>query len=136
MMRWVSKGVPLPFGAMHSQRSLVALDNLISLIILCLDHPAASGETFLVSDDKDVTTTYLLKQIGTAVGKPARLLPLPQSFLTIVLNSFGQRAIAQRLSASLQVDIRKTKRLLDWKPVVGMDDTLNKTAKAWLKEQS
>lgn len=136
MIRWVSKGIPLPLGAMRSQRSLVALDNLISLISLCIDHPAASGETFLVSDDKDITTTYLLKQIGTAVGKPARLLPLSQGFLIAVLNSFGQRAIAQRLCASLQVDISKTKDLLDWKPVVAMDDVLNKTAKAWLKERS
>jgi UDP-glucose 4-epimerase len=136
MIRWVSKGIPLPLGAMQSQRSLVALDNLTNLIYLCIDHPAAAGEIFLVSDDKDVTTTYLLKKIGTAVGKPARLLPIPQGLLTTVLNCLGQRAISQRLCTSLQVDISKTKTLLGWKPVVDMDDALDKTAKAWLKKQS
>ena len=57
MMRWLQRGVPLPLGAIHNQRSLVALDNLVDLIVTCLTHPAAANQTFLVSDGEDVSTT-------------------------------------------------------------------------------
>lgn len=135
MMSWVSKGVPLPLGAIHSQRSLVALDNLIDLISVCVEHPAAAGETFLVSDDEDVTTTQLLKKMGKALGKPARLVAIPQGVLEVFLSTLGKQAITQRLCTSLQVDISKTKSLLGWQPFVSMDEAMDKTAKAWLKQQ-
>jgi nucleoside-diphosphate-sugar epimerase len=75
MMRWLKRGVPLPLGAIHNQRSLVALDNLVDLIVTCLTHPAAANQTFLVSDGEDVSTTELLRRMGQAMGHPARLIP-------------------------------------------------------------
>lgn len=128
LMRWVNKGVPLPLGAIHNQRSLVALDNLVDLIAICIDHPAAANQIFLVSDDEDLSTTGLLQRLGNALDKPARLLPVPQGLLEGSLKLIGKGRIAQRLCGNLQVDISKTKRLLNWQPPVAVDDALKKTA--------
>ncbi|SFH77943.1 Nucleoside-diphosphate-sugar epimerase [Pseudomonas guineae] len=136
MMRWLNKGVPLPFGAIHNRRSLVALDNLVDLIVTCIDHPAAANQTFLVSDDEDLSTTELLRRMGTALGKPARLLPLPSRLLEVGAASIGKQALSQRLCGSLQVDISKTRELLNWTPPVSVDDALRKTAKHFLEQHA
>lgn len=101
MMHWLHKGVPLPFGAIHNRRSLVALDNLVDLIVTCLDHPAAANQTFLVSDGEDLSTTELLRRMGSALGKPARLLPVPSWMLEAGAAMLGKQALVQRLCGSL-----------------------------------
>ena len=132
MMQWIHKGIPLPLGSVHNQRSLVALDNLIDLITLCIDHPAAANQTFLVSDGEDLSTTDLLRRLGSALNKSARLLPVPQVMLTTALHLLGKETIAQRLCGNLQVDISKTRDLLGWQPIISVDEALQKTAQAWL----
>ncbi|WP_439888862.1 UDP-glucose 4-epimerase family protein [Pseudomonas sp. MBLB4123] len=136
MMRWLHKGVPLPFGAIHNRRSLVALDNLVDLIVTCIDHPAATNQTFLVSDGEDLSTTELLRRMATALGKPARLLPVPSWLLERGAALLGKQALSQRLCGSLQVDIAKTRELLNWTPPVSVDEALRKTAKHFLEQQS
>ncbi|MFM2317642.1 MAG: hypothetical protein RLZZ215_263 [Pseudomonadota bacterium] len=133
IMSWLHKGIPLPLGNIHNQRSLVALPNLIDLITTCIDHPAAANKTFLVSDGEDLSTTELLQRLSHALGKPARLLPIPQSWLETTLNLLGKHAIAQRLCGNLQVDISKTRDLLGWTPPVSVDEALRQTAQAYLK---
>ncbi len=128
MMRWLWRGVPLPLGAIHNQRSLVALDNLVDLIVTCLTHPAAANQTFLVSDGEDVSTTGLLRHMGQAMGRPARLIPVPVSWLKLVAAMVGKLAVAQRLCGSLQVDIEKTRRLLGWSPPLSLDEGLRRAA--------
>jgi nucleoside-diphosphate-sugar epimerase len=134
MMHWLYKGIPLPLGAIHNQRSLVALDNLIDLIKVCIDHPAAANQTFLVSDGEDLSTTELLKRIGTTLGKPARLLPVPVSWLQKMATLLGKGDIALRLLGSLQIDMRKTCELLNWSPPVSVDEALHRTARAYLQQ--
>ena len=136
MMRWLYKGVPLPFGAIHNRRSLVALDNLIDLIVTCIDHPAAANQTFLVSDGEDLSTTELLRGMGVALGKPARLLPVPSRLLEVGAAMLGKSALSQRLCGSLQVDISKTRELLNWTPPLSVDEALRKTAKHFLEQQT
>ncbi|NMG46037.1 NAD-dependent epimerase/dehydratase family protein [Aromatoleum toluvorans] len=133
MMNWLSKGIPLPFGAIHNKRSLVALDNLVDLIVTCVDHPAAANEVFLVSDGEDLSTTELLRRMGRALGQPARLLPVSAAFLEAAARLLGKRSISQRLCGSLQVDISKTRKLLGWAPPVTVDEALAKTAKHFLE---
>lgn len=134
MMRWLNKGVPLPFGAINNKRSLVALDNLVDLIATCIDHPAAVNQTFLVSDSEDLSTTELLQRMATALGRPARLLPVPEYILKAGATLLGRRDISMRLIGSLQVDISKTKKLLDWSPPLSIDDALKKTAEDFLSQ--
>ncbi|RJG09220.1 SDR family oxidoreductase [Pseudomonas cavernicola] len=136
MMRWLHKGVPLPFGAIHNRRSLVALDNFVDLIVTCIDHPAAANQTFLVSDGEDLSTSELLRRMGAALGKPARLLPVPSWVLEAGAAMLGKKALSQRLCGSLQVDISKTRELLGWAPPVSIDAALRKTAKHFLDHRT
>ncbi|MGC7840695.1 UDP-glucose 4-epimerase family protein [Pseudomonas wayambapalatensis] len=129
MMRWLDKGVPLPFGAIDNRRSLVALDNLVDLITTCMDHPAAVNQTFLVSDGEDLSTTGLLRRMAAALGRPARLLPVPSALLELAATLLGKRALSQRLCGSLQVDIEKTRSLLGWTPPVSVDNALRQAAR-------
>ena len=131
LMRWLQLGIPLPLGAIHNQRSLVALDNLVDLIVTCLTHPAAANQTFLVSDGEDVSTTELLRRMGQAMGCPARLIPVPASVLKAAAALLGKRDMAQRLCGSLQVDIQKTRQLLGWNPPLTLDQGLKKAAEGF-----
>ncbi len=136
MMRWLKKGVPLPLGAIHNRRSLVALDNLVDLIVTCIDHPAAANQTFLVSDGEDLSTSQLLRRMGQALGRPARLLPIPAWMLESTATLLGKKAVAQRLCGSLQVDIGKTRELLGWTPPISVDEALRKTAEHFLQHRT
>ncbi|KAI2694269.1 SDR family oxidoreductase [Pseudomonas sp. TNT3] len=136
MMKWLQKGVPLPFGAIHNQRSLVALDNLVNLIEVCINHPAAADQTFLVSDGEDVSTTQLLKKLANALNCPARLLPVPDWLLKGTAALLGKKALSQRLCGSLQVDISKAQSLLGWHPVLTLDKALRKTAEHFINERN
>lgn len=129
MMRWLDKGVPLPFGAIDNRRSLVALGNLADLVVTCIDHPNAANQTFLVSDGEDLSTSALLRRMAQALGRPARLLPVPGGLLALAANALGKRALSQRLCGSLQVDIQKTRSLLDWTPPLSVDAALTLTAR-------
>ncbi len=132
MMRWLSRGVPLPLAAVtQNRRSLVALDNLVDLIMTCLCHPAAAHQTFLVSDDEDLSTAGLLRRMGAALDHPARLFYVPPSMLKLGAQAVNQPGIYQRLCGSLQLDITKTRRLLDWTPPVSVDEGLRRAAKGF-----
>jgi len=116
------KNWPLPLGAIHNKRSLVALDNLVDLIITCVDHPKAANQIFLVSDDHDVSTTELLKMMILAAGKKPRLTSVPVSWLKFVGMLTGKRAVIDRLCGNLQVDISHTKETLGWTPPISMEE--------------
>lgn len=101
------------------------------LIVTCLTHPAAANQIFLVSDGEDVSTTELLRRMGQAMGRPARLVPVPVSWLKLAAAMMGKRDVAQCLGGSLQVDIEKTRRLLGWTPPLSLDQGLKKAAKGY-----
>ncbi|MEO9522550.1 UDP-glucose 4-epimerase family protein [Marinobacter alexandrii] len=129
MTKLIAKGFPLPLGAIHNKRSLVALDNLLDLIINCIANPAAANQVFLVSDGEDLSTSELLRCVGKAMGQPARLLPVPAKLLQIGATVLGKKAMAQRLLGSLQVDTSKTREMLGWEPPVSVDEGLRRCFK-------
>lgn len=136
MMRWLRRGIPLPLGAVtENQRSLVAVDNLVDLIAICLDHPAAANQTFLVSDGEDISTAELLRRLGAVLGRPARLFPVPAGLLRSAAAMLGRQEIAQRLCSSLVVDIGKTRDLLNWSPPVSVDEGLRRAAAQWINSR-
>jgi nucleoside-diphosphate-sugar epimerase len=132
MMRWLGRGVPLPFGAIDNRRSLVAIGNLVDLIVTCLDQPGAANQIFLVSDGEDLSTTMLLRRLGAALGGPARLIPVPSALFAIAAAAAGKRGVANRLLGSLQVDAGPTRQALSWRPPVSVDEAMAATAKDFL----
>ena len=127
LLRIVKRGWPLPLGAVtQNRRSFVALDNLVDLIITCINHPNAANQTFLVSDNEDVSTTDLLRKMAVAQGIPNRLFPVPVGLLSLCAKLVGKQDIAQRLLGSLQVDISHTQKLLDWQPIISLEEGLQK----------
>lgn len=134
MMRFLRRGIPLPLGAIHNKRSFVALDNVTDLIVTCLDHPAASNQVFLVSDDEDLSTTDLLRRMARALHTPARLVPVPSWLLKGTAKLLGMSGFSQRLCGTLQVDISKTRSLLGWAPRIGVDQALDGTARHFLDQ--
>ena len=121
MLKLAQKNLPLPLGAIHNKRSLVALDNLVDLIVTCIDHPKAANQTFLVSDDQDVSTTELLKLMTRAAGKAPWLMPVPISWLKLAGKLTGKQAVVDRLCGNLQVDISHTKQILGWTPPLTLE---------------
>lgn len=122
MMKLVSKNYPLPLGAICNRRSMVALDNLINLISTCINHPKAANQTFLVSDDHDISTTKLLEMMTQAAGKSPRLLPVPMSWLRLAGKLTGKQAVIERLCGNLQIDISHTKTTLGWQPPISLEE--------------
>ena len=129
LVKWVKKGVPLPLGAVHNLRSLVALDNLVDFIALCANReksPKAANEVFLISDGSDVSTSDLLRKVALSQGVKSRLIPVPVSLMAFAAKILGKGAVADRLFGNLQVDSSKARDLLGWQPVVTMDEALEK----------
>lgn len=124
LMRLIETGIPLPLGAIRNQRSLVALDNLSDLLVRCAQHPAAAGETFFVSDGKDLSTPELIRHLARAMDRPARLLPLPVGLLRLAGRLSGRSPEVARLVESLQVDSSATRTTLDWTPPITVTEGL------------
>lgn len=120
----VKTGIPLPLGKINNKRSFVAVDNLVDIITVCLEHPAASNEVFLVSDGEDISTTELLKKIAKTLDKKSMLITLPIFCLKIPALILGKREMVDRLIGSLQIDISKSQDLLNWNPPISMDEGL------------
>ncbi|CEN55991.1 UDP-glucose 4-epimerase family protein [Candidatus Methylopumilus turicensis] len=136
MIKILDQGIPLPFGNVSNKRSLVFIDNLVDLLLRVVDHPNAAGQVFLVSDDHDVSTTTLLRSISSALGKKAKLLPVPLFVLKAIFYLIGKSGFSQRLLGSLCLDISKTKKLLNWTPPFSFEDGVEKTARSFLNEKS
>lgn len=132
LMRALHRHLPLPLARVtDNRRSLVALDNLVDLLITCLDHPAAANQTFLVSDGEDLSTADLLRRLGQAMGHPARLLPVPTGLLWAGARLLGKGDMAQRLMGSLQVNIDHTRDTLGWAPPISVDEGLRRAAEGF-----
>ena len=126
MVRFLKMGLPLPFGAINNQRSLVAVENLVDLISICLMHKDAAGKVFMISDNCDVSVSHLLRCIGAALNVPTRLVNVPLPLLRILFLTFQKQEFFERLCGSLQVNIDDTCQTLNWKPVIGLEDGLKK----------
>lgn len=131
LMHAVARGMPLPLAQLDNRRSLVALDNLLDFIVVCMGHPGAANETFLVSDGEDLSTPELIRRMALALERPARLFPVPLGLLRAGASMLGKRDTLQRLAGNLQVSIQKAANLLGWSPAAIMDQVLRRTAKEW-----
>jgi UDP-glucose 4-epimerase len=127
LLRLVKLGVPLPFGSVRNYRSMVALDNLVDLLIVCADHPGAAGRTLMVSDGDDLSIGQLVGMIGTSMGKRILLIPVPVGMMQGAARLIGKAAVVERLFGSLQVNIDATRSALKWNPVIAPQDAIDRT---------
>ena len=132
LMRLVQRGVPLPLGSVENRRSMVGQGNLCDLLALCLRHPAAAGQTFLASDQNDLSTPGLIRAIASAMGRRARLFPFPVGVLRQTAGLVGMGSMIERMVDSLQVDSSKATRLLGWTPPVSVAEGLRLTLSWYL----
>jgi len=128
MINIIKKGIPLPFGAISNNRSMLAIDNLVDFVSLCTTHPEAANQVFLLADGEDVSSSMLLRKLAFAYRKPCRLLPVPTSWMQFVAKLLGKQTLTDRLFGDLQIDSSKARTLLGWKPVKTMDQQLKKMA--------
>jgi UDP-glucose 4-epimerase len=135
LMRWVDKGLPLPLASIDNRRSLIALDNLVNFLSLCIEHPAAAGQTFLVSDGYDLSTPELTRRIAKAMGRALRLWPLPPPLLQRLTRAAGKGEWYDKLCGSLQVDMRATSEVLGWRPRVSIDEAMSRTVDSYLRHK-
>jgi nucleoside-diphosphate-sugar epimerase len=132
MMRWVDRGVPLPLGAVRNARSLVYAGNLVDAIIRCMEHPVSAGKTFLVDDGEPLSTPALLRDMGTALGQPAKLFDVSPRLLHAVATMVGRREDARRILGDLVVDSSSIRSVLGWSPPFTRNEGLMMTA-AWFR---
>jgi nucleoside-diphosphate-sugar epimerase len=132
LMRAIDRGWPLPLGGIDNQRSLISAANLASAVSLVVQHPYAVGSTFFVSDGRDVSTPELVRRLAAALGRSARLIPLPPMLLRAARHLPAIGSKASRLVSSLQVDSRRIRERLGWQPAQSLDDGLAEMA-AWFR---
>lgn len=122
LVKLTSISVPLPLGDIDNKRSFVSVDNLTDLIVTCIEHSHAKNEIFLVSDDEDVSTTQLLAKMLSAQGKQNLLVPIPVTFLKFLGGLVKRKALIERFTNSLTIDIEHTKKTLGWTPPISLDE--------------
>lgn len=136
LLNLVSKGLPLPFACINNnKRSMVSVDNLVDLIMTCIEHPNAANQVFLVSDDDDLSTAKMVNKLAKTCGKSGWMLPVPLMLFQLVGRVLGKTDVINRLTGSLHVDISKTKTLLNWTPIMSVDEGFKKTADAFLQNK-
>lgn len=136
LAHWVRRGIPLPLDMVRgNRRSMVALDNLVDLIVTCLDHPAAANEVFLAADGEDYSTAEWVERLAAAMGRSARLIPVPVRMLEVAAIGLGKREIARRLFGSLQVDSTKVREWLGWRPPITVDEGLQRAMESLCQER-
>ncbi len=127
LMQLIQKGWPLPLGAIRNRRSLLYLGNLVDAIRLCVEHPAAAGQTFLLDDGEAVSTPELIRAVAHAMGRTARLPAVPVRVIEFAGVLLGKRAAVARLTGSLWVDSSSIRSRLNWTPPYSMDAGLAAT---------
>lgn len=126
LIKLINLGIPLPFDGIKNKRSFIGVNNLVNLIIQCIDHSEAGGKTFLASDGEDLSTPELIKLIASSMGRKANLFPFPISILKFLGSIFGRREEINRLVGSLRTDNSYTKKILNWTPPISVEEGIRR----------
>ena len=126
LMKLINYNVPLPFSLIKNKRSLIGIDNLVDVLIRCIDNPDAKGKIFLASDGEDLSTPELIELIALSMEKKANLFPVPISLLKFLSSIFGKREEINRLVGSLRIDNSYTKEILNWTPPISVEEGIRK----------
>ncbi|NDJ61560.1 MAG: NAD-dependent epimerase/dehydratase family protein [Chloroflexi bacterium] len=133
LLRWVARGVPLPLANTNNRRSFVGVVNLADFLLRCVDHPAAMGELFLISDAEAISTTDLIRQMAAALDRSARLFPFPEPLLRAAGRIANRERLIDQLFGTLVVDAQKARDQLGWSPPQSLSAGLADVAQ-WYRE--
>jgi nucleoside-diphosphate-sugar epimerase len=133
LLRSVSRGLPLPLGAVNNRRSLIGVDNLADAIRAAVESRPAPGSfrVYTVCDHEVIGTAELARRLGKVLERPARLLPVPVTLLRLGGLLTGRFAAIQRLTSSLEVNAEDIRRDLHWVPPLSLDQGLAAMARWW-----
>ncbi|KAB0518340.1 NAD-dependent epimerase/dehydratase family protein [Pseudomonas extremorientalis] len=131
LLKLVHSGIPLPFGRVKNSRSMIALENLVDLISVCVDHPAAANQVFLASDGVNFSTAQIIDLLAKGMGRKVRLIPLPVGLLRVSSKLLGKPGLYTQLCGSLQIDSSKARQLLGWVPPVPAETAMIKAGQAF-----
>ena len=134
LMEFVYRGIPLPFAGIQNQRHFIALDNMVDVILTCIEHEAAAGKTFLVSDREYFATGELIKKISRSMGRPERTFYFPIFLSRFLLTLMGKKDLYDKLWRSSRIDSRHISDVLDWQPVTTLDSGIEQTVRWYLAE--
>lgn len=129
LMDAVWKGMPLPLASVLARRSMVYVDNLADALVHCATDSRAAHQCFHVTDGDDPTVAGLALSLGKHLQKPARLLPVPVSWLRVAGRLMHRSPQIERLISSLQVDTSRIRTVLGWQPPHSLDEGLAATAR-------
>jgi len=136
LLRFIRQGVPLPLSSIRNQRSFMYVENLCDAVRVCLQHPAAAGRTFLLSDGEDVSTPELIRLLSGSLGRRTRMFPFPPSLLQAAASLLDRKEEATRLLGSLCVNSSAIRQALGWSPPYSMREALRDTAREYLASRS
>ena len=129
LIKLINLGLPLPLSGIKNKRSILGIDNLIDLLIRCITCSKANGKTFLASDDKDLSTTELIKIIAFSMGQKVRLFFIPLFLLKFIGSIIGKKKEINRLVSSLRIDNSYTQETLDWTPPISVEEGIRRMVK-------
>ncbi len=127
LVRLLQTGLPLPLGGIDNRRSFIYVENLADALLRCATLPAASGQLFLVSDGRAVSTPELLRLMAAATGRRARLFSAPLAMMRLPLDTIGKADVLEKLTASLEVDDTHIRQTLGWQPPFELGEGLART---------
>lgn len=135
LMQLATCGLPIPLKSVRNARDIIFVDNLISGIETCMTSPAAANQTFVIRDGIHLSTPRLLQDIAKMAGTRCWMVPFPINTLRKIAKRLGRGGEIRKLSGSLQVDDRKIRQVLDWKPPYTYEEGLEKTVRWFMKNR-
>lgn len=133
LLKLAKMPLPLPFGAIRNKRSMVYVENLVDLIVTCIDHPKAANKVFLASDGDDLSLTRLLALVRKAMGRAKMLIPVSAFVFALVGRVVNRSDVVDRLIGNLQVDSNETKKALNWEPPYTVEQGIQATVDDFLR---
>lgn len=133
LLKLVTTNLPLPFARTQNKRSFIALENLVDFIQICIEHPKAANQTFLVADQKSISTGELVQYLKQGMGKKACFIYLPRPLMKLGAACIGKSKLYEQLFESLEVDTSKAQNLLGWKAPISTQQAMLKAGQDYLK---
>jgi nucleoside-diphosphate-sugar epimerase len=129
LIKLINSKIPLPFADIKNKRSLIGIDNLVDVLVRCIEHPNAAGKTFLVSDGEDLSTSELINIIASGMNRSVKLFRLPRALLKFFGFILMRQSQIDRLTGSLQIDNSYVRKILNWTPPVSIEEGIKRMVK-------